>query len=131
MIYLSTTQSSEVIIIPQKILNSPTNYYNFNIISADGFYQYQFAPQNWSTSPYYLGFTISVGTPSSLTGSNVTLDLENGEYTYIVSRTTTEYDLVISNNIIDNGILIVLGTSSFPTPYTQSDDDTIKIYNRL
>lgn len=131
MLYLSTTQSKAIVITPQKILTATSSYLNFRIISADGFNVYVFAPQNWSTSPYYFGFTISVGSPSVFTGSNVTLDLESGEYNYIVTESTTEYSLVVSDSIVDRGILIVDGTSSLPITYTQSDNNTIKVYNNL
>ena len=131
MLYLSTTQSKAIYLTPQKIINSTQSYYNFNIVSADGFYNYTFAPDNFSTSPYYMAFTISIGTPESLTGSNVKLDLNAGEYSYKVSKTDDPYSLTFSNLVVDNGIMIVLGTSSLPTSYTQSDDDTIKIYTHL
>lgn len=131
MLYLSTTQSSQLIITPQKIITATASFYNFRIISADGYYVYTFAPDNWSQSPYYFGFTVSVGTPSVFTGSNVTLALEAGEYNYIVTASTQSYNLTVTNDIIDVGILIVDGTSSNPTPYTQSDTNTIKVYTNL
>ena len=131
MLYLSTTQSSQLIITPQTIITATNSFYNFRIISADGFYVYIFAPDNWSQSPYYFGFTVSVGTPSVFTGSNVTLALEAGEYNYIVTASTQSYNLTLTDDVIDVGILIVDGTSSNPTSYTQSDNNTIRVYTNI
>lgn len=131
MLYLSTTQSSQLIITPQTIITATNSFYSFRIISADGFNVYTFAPDNWSQSPYYFGFTVSVGTPSTFTGSNVVLPLDAGEYNYIVSASTQSYNLTITNNLVDVGILIVDGTSSLPTTYTQSDTNTIRVYTNL
>jgi hypothetical protein len=116
---------------PAIIINSTQSYYNFNIISADGFFNYVFAPDNFSTSPYYMAFTVSIGTPESLTGSNVTLDLNAGEWNYQVTQINSPYSLTPSNVMVDNGIMIVLGTSSFPISYTGSEANTIKIYTNL
>ena len=118
-------------ITPQTIIAATNSFYNFRIISADGFYTYVFAPDNYSTSPYYFGFTVSVGSPQTLTGSNVTLNIAAGEYNYIVTSSNTPYSLTVSNNIIDVGIMIVEGTSSQPISYTQSDDDTIIVYTNI
>ena len=131
MLYLSTTQSRAVFIQPQIILNSYTySNFNFKIERQDGFTTKYFSPENFSQSPYYFGFTISVATPESLTGSNVSINVEYGEYHYSVSLVDS-YTLTPSNIIIDEGILIVEGTSSLPLSYTASDNDTIKIYNQL
>lgn len=131
MLYLSATQSKEIYITPQVIINSTQSYFNFKIERQDGFAQKVFAPLNFSTSPYYYGFTVSIGTPESLTGSNVVIDVEYGEYHYEVSLINTPYSLTFSNLVIDNGILIVEATSSIILSYTQSDDDTIKIYENI
>jgi len=131
MIYLSTTQSSQVVITPQTIIAATNSFYNFRIISADGFNTYVFAPDNYSTSPYYFGFTVSVGSPQALTGSNVTLNIDAGEYNYIVTSSTTPYSLTVSNDIIDVGIMIVEGTFSQIISFTQSDDDTIIVYRNI
>ena len=77
MIYLSTQAPAKVIlqsnrqILPEIANDIFINYYTFKIISCDSFKEYIFSPSNFSQSPYYDAFTVSVGTVSSPTGSFV------------------------------------------------------------
>jgi len=141
MIYLSTLTPKKVVLqsnIKQPdVLNSSEYYYTFKITNCDSFGEYYFSPDNYSQSPYYDAFTLSVGTPSSMTGS-VVLDIAGGQYNYEVYRMPTRYDLNIASAsyMVDNGILQVIGTGSIytsPTPitFTQSDSDTIKAFSEL
>jgi hypothetical protein len=110
-----------------------SNFYTFKISNRDSFEEWFFSPDNFSTSFYYNYFTLSVGTQSVATGPNVVLDLEAGEYHYAIYQTTGQYDLALSTSlgIIEVGILIVGGTSSTPNTFTQSDDDTIKVFTNI
>lgn len=117
----------------QNRISLGSNFYTFHISNRDSFKEWVFAPYNFSNSLYYNYFTLSVGSPSVATGSNVVLNLEAGEYHYKLYQTTSEYDLNLTTSIglVEVGILIVQGTSSTPNTFTQSDDDTIKVFNYI
>jgi hypothetical protein len=134
MIYLSTTQSTKVTTTTvQNRLSLASEYYTWNISNRNSFEEWSFSPDNFSTSLYYNYFTISIGTSQIFTGSNVTLNLDTGEYHYTVYQTTNQYDLNLNTSLgeIENGILIVLGTYSDIPSFTQSDDDTIRVFNEI
>lgn len=133
MIVISTTQSNEMVLTlgDIKTINEP--YYTFKLVNKTNFDEYIFSPDNNSTSPYYDAFTLSVGTISTLTGSNVTLNLNTGEYNYFVYEKSTPYDLLIttSDRVVEVGIMNVEGTQSDFISFTASDDDTIISFNEL
>jgi hypothetical protein len=131
MIYLSTTQSSKVVLTLREKSTLLIPYYTFNIENKDSLEQYIFAPENNSLSPYFDSFTISVGTPSVATGSNVVVYCEQGTYNYTVYQTGIEYNLSLTGSIVEVGILTILGTSSNILQFTQSDDDVVRVFNYL
>lgn len=134
MIYVSTTQSSTLITTtPQNRLSLATNNFTWKITNRDSFVEYTFAPENYSNSLYYASFTLSVGTPTSSTGSNVVLNLDAGEYHYSIYQTTNPYDLTLTSSLglVEVGILIVDGTSSTPQQFTASNQDTVRVFKDL
>jgi hypothetical protein len=134
MIYLSTTQSKEVYLTLREkatITGTATPYYTWQIQNRDSLEWSIFSPYNFSTSPYYDAFTISIGTPSSLTGSSVQLYIEQGQYDYKITQTGTEYDLSITGSVVEVGILQITGTSTTISQFTQSDTNTTKIFNYI
>ena len=144
MIYLSTTTPTKVTLLSNKdrtagssYADLTTNYYTFKIVSCDTLDEYVFSPTNFSLSPYYDTFTISVGTPNSMTGS-VMLDINSGQYNFTVYKMPDEYNLNIgsASYITEHGILQIIGTNSIyvspqPITFTASDTDTIKAFTEL
>lgn len=116
----------------EKALNQLNSYYTWKISNRGSFEEYIFAPDNNSTSPYYDSFTLSIGTQTSLT-SSVVLNCEMGEYHYSIYEMDSQYnfDLNMSLGVVETGLLIIEGTSSNIISFTESDDDTIKIFNEL
>lgn len=131
MLYLSTTQSKSVVATLREKSTLLNPYYTWRILNRDSQVETIFAPENYSYSPYYDAFTISVGTPSTSTGSNVYIDVVQGQYDYMVYQTPTEYSLSMTDSVVETGILQILGTGVSITQFTQSDDDQIKIFNYL
>lgn len=145
MIYLSTTEPSKVVLQSNRSVINPTNqdlttsYYTFRITSTDSFNQYVFSPENFSNSPYYDAFTISVGTTSvSMTGS-VIIPAASGQYNFEVYKMPTIYNLNIgsASYMTEAGILQIVGDFSFSNPivvpdaFTGSDADTIRVFTEL
>lgn len=146
MIYLSTTTPSKVILQSNKDQTTTssaqdllTNYYTFQITSCDSFEQYIFSPYNFSQSPYYDAFTVSVGNTVSATGSAVMIDAEAGQYNFSVYKMPTEYNLNIASAsyLTEQGILQITGPGfnleggNGGIAFTQSDADTIKVFTEL
>lgn len=147
MIYLSTTTPTKVTLLSNKdrtagssAVDLALNYYTFEIISCDTFDKYVFSPDNWSDSPYYDSFTVSVGTSSiSMTGS-VRINADPGQYNFTVYKMPTAYNLTIASAsyITENGILQITDVNGFnwfapsePTAFTQSDSSTITAFTEL
>lgn len=115
-------------------INSP--YYTWKLINRDSFDEYIISPDNNSITDYYDSFTISVGSTPSATGSSVMIDAEEGQYDYYVYEMSAQYDLNLSNAItmVESGILQIEGTYSSLstiTSFTESNDDTIRVFNEL
>jgi hypothetical protein len=134
MIVLSTTQSNKVVVTLREKSTLITPYYTWEVQNQNSLDTYVFSPDNFSLSPYYDAFTISIGTPSSLT-SSVTLNLVPGEYHYTVYESANQWDLVITptSSVVELGLLFVLATFSLNdiVSFTESNDDTIRVFNEL
>lgn len=119
--------------LKEKSPNLFTTNYTWRLYNKDSHQEYIFSVEDHTNSNYYDAFTISVGTPSNATGSSVRLDAPAGTYDYFIYQTTNAYDLDINNALaqVENGILTINGTSSPVISFTQSDDDTIKVFNEL
>lgn len=146
MIYLSTSTPTKVTLQSNKQIlpliqgDVETNYYTFKITSCDSFKEYVFSPQNYSQSPYYDSFTVSIGNTVSATGSAVMINAEAGQYNFSVYKMANQYDLDVDNAryITEEGILQITDPNGFnwsapvsPTAFTQSDADTIKVFTEL
>lgn len=134
MIVLSTTQSNKVVVTLREKSTLITPYYTWEIQNQNSLDTYVFSADNFSLSPYYDAFTISIGTSSSLT-SSVTLDLVPGEYHYTVYESATQWSLNITStsSVVEVGLLFVLATFSLIdiVSFTESNDDTIRVFNEL
>lgn len=150
MIYLSTTAPQKVILQSNKNFTTTstsedllTKYYTFKITSCDTFKEYVFSPQNFSQSPYYDAFTVSVGNTVSMTGSAVMINAETGQYNFSIYKMPNEYNLNIASAsyMTEQGILQITATGinafnwsspNYPADvFTQSDADTIKAFTEL
>lgn len=109
--------------------NNP--YYTWKISNRNSFDEYIFAPDNNSTSNYYDSFTISIGTPSVSTAS-VVINAVPGEYHYEIYESLTQYNLDITGlGMVESGLLIIQATFSTPNAFTESNSDTIRVFNEL
>lgn len=138
MIYLSTTQSSQVVAtLKEKATNLLIDNYTWVIVNRDSFISYTFSADNWgaSFSNYYDAFTVSVGLPQALTGSNVRINAPEGQYDYYAYQTTNKYDLGLTSllGLCETGILQIEGTFSEFTQsvFTASNTDTIIVFDGL
>lgn len=122
-----------IVTLKEKSPDFLTTNYTWRLYNKDSHQEYIFSVEDHSTSDYYDAFTMSVGTPSNATGSSVRLDAPAGTYDYFVYQTANAYDLNIANALaqVENGILTINATSSPVISFTQSDDDTIKVFNEL
>lgn len=134
MILLSPTQSNKVVVTLKEKSTLINPFYTWEIQNQNSFETIVFSADNFTLSPYYDAFTISIGTPSALT-SSVTLDLVPGEYHYNVWEMDTPYNLNIASAsaLVEVGLLIVAGTFSINqiVSFTESNDDTIRVFNEL
>lgn len=136
MIYISRTQSHPIYTTSkQNRVDLTSNYYTWYFEERSNNFSFTVAPDDWSDSSYYCAFTMSdrfsqnPPLPTSETGS-VAISFRQGEYHYYIHQTANQYDLGLTSSlgIIENGILISLGTSSTLTFFTQSNDDTIRVF---
>ena len=132
MIYISTTQSSKVVVTLNDLVSlTQSAYFTWKILSKNSLEETIFEADDFSISPYYNSFTLSVGTLSSLTGSNVTLDIEQGEYEYTIYQTSNQYSLSTDGLVLERGLMICLGTGSVDSTFTESNDDTVRVFTDL
>ena len=149
MIYISTLKPSKVILTLAEHTPfkdpyihpsyAPTEYYTWKITNRDTFEETIFSPDDFSDSPYYDAFTISVGLTVSLT-SSVCLNIHPAQYDFAVYQMPTNHNLDLSqaNFMAESGILQVVGPDfSYvhpqldPIAFTASDSDTIKAFTEL
>jgi len=116
----------------EKSSNIVNPYYTWKIVNKNSFDEYIFSADNNSQSPYYDSFTMSVGTPSSLT-SSVVIYADAGQYDYFVYEMNTNWDLDLNSSLglVEMGIMIISGTDSSPVSFTESNYDTIRVFNEL
>ena len=132
MIYISTTQSSKVVVTLDDLVTlTQSAYFTWKILSKNSLEETIFEADDFSISPYYNSFTLSVGTLSSLTGSNVTLDIEQGEYEYTIYQTANQYSLSTDGLVLERGLMICLGTGSVDSTFTESNDDAVRVFTDL
>jgi hypothetical protein len=104
-------------------------YYTWVLSNRDSLNQTIISPDNFSASPYYDSFTLSIGTAVSLTAS-VVMNIPAGEYHYSVYEMNTQYDLNINNSIgvVETGLLMITGTSTPFVSFTASEGFTFLTY---
>lgn len=123
--------------LKEKASNLTIDNYTFVIVNRDTFVSYTFSADNWgaSYSNYYDAFTVSVGLPQALTGSNVRINAPEGQYDYYAYQTINKYDLSLASQIAlcETGILQIEGTYSEYTQsvFTASNTDTIIVFDGL
>jgi hypothetical protein len=119
-----------VLTLSEKVSNPINPYYTWTLSNRDTLVTTIISPDNFSTSPYYDSFTLSIGTAVSLT-SSVVMNLTAGEYHYSVYEMTTEYDLNIQNAIglVETGLLMITGTSTPFVSFTASEGFTFTAFD--
>lgn len=130
MLKLTTNQTQSVVLTLSESKTIVNPYWTFVISNRDTLVETTFAPDNFSTSPYYDSFTISIGASVSLTAS-VVLDINAGEYHYSVYEMNSPYDLNIQNSIgvAEVGLMIVSGTSTPFISFTASEGFTFTAFD--
>ena len=114
-----------VLTLSEKVSNPINPHYTWTLSNRDTLITATISPDNFSISPYYDAFTLSIGTAVSLT-SSVVVNLTAGEYHYQVYEMPTAYDLNIQNAIglVETGLLMVTGTSTPFISFTSSEGFT-------
>lgn len=117
-----------VLTLSEKTINI-NPHYTWKLSNRDSLIDYIISPDNFSMSPYYDSFTISIGTPVSLT-SSVVLNIPAGEYHYSVYEMPTQYDLDIDNaiGVAEVGLMIISGTSTPFISFTASEGFTFTTF---
>lgn len=114
MLYLNVGTESRVVVTLKDRQVGLTPSYVWKIEDNTSSKQYFFQAEDWSQSPYYNGFTISVqpGATQGLTQGIV--PAERGEWWYSIWEMSTPYDLDITNAVqkVEEGIMIIEGTHS-------------------
>ena len=132
MIYLSTTQSNtSYFTLYENCSNVYNPYFTFKLINCNTNAETIFYQDDTSLFPYnYNTFTISIGNPEGLTAG--ILNITKGQYNYFVYEMANKYDLNINNaiNLVETGILNVIGTQSSIQTYTGSNT-YIATYNNI
>ena len=116
----------------EKASNLVNPYYTWKLVNKNSFDEYIFSADNNTSSNYYDSFTVSIGLPVALT-SSVVIDAVPGQYDYFVYEMNTNYDLNINNSLglVEMGMLMIIGTDSSVISFTESNDDTIRVFNEL
>jgi hypothetical protein len=129
MIYLSITQSNNVIVTLYDSCNNKYNpYFAWKVINQDTLVETIFTADDNSYTPWnYNSFTIS---PAGLTAG--ILDLKQGQYKYEVYEMSNPYilDLNLAVKQVETGILNIIGTSSTTSTYV-GNQNLIPTYNNL
>ena len=131
MIYLNPNTQNGVVATLRELSNNQVNpFYTWYIENKNTLGGIYFYADNNSQSPYYDSFTISTG------GVGLTAGLINpdaGQWRYEVWEVGAPYLLstASSTNMVETGIMIVRGTYSEFSSFTQSDNATIKVFTNL
>ena len=132
MIYLTKNQANTVITTCRELCGNQVNpYYTWYIENKNTLAGVYFYAENNSQSPYYDSFTISLTSSVGLTAGNLNLDA--GQWRYEVWEQGQPYILTTasSTNMVETGIMIVVGTYSPIMAFTGSDNSTINVYQNL
>lgn len=134
MLYLNPDNSYDLLVVTlyEKCNNITDPQFTWKLTNKNTFEETIFYQSDSSSSPYYYNsFTVSVSSAVSLTAGVINVDY--GEYEYEIYEKTLPYQLTIStnDNLVENGLLIVLTNSFTPTSFTGSDSATIPTFNNL
>ncbi len=134
MLYLNPDNSYDVLTVTlYELCNNITNpQFTWKLTNKDTLQETIFYQTDSSSNPYYYNsFTVSISSVVSLTAG--VINVGYGEYEYEIYEKTLPYQLTIStnDNLVENGLLIVLTNSTTPTSFTGSDSATIPTFNNL
>lgn len=130
MLYISATGSTRVTVTLYELSSNITNpNYTWKLVNKDTLAEKVFYQTDSSPYPYYFNyFTISVASPEGLTAG--VINIPAGQYQYYIYEMQNPYDLDLNNAIqlVENGILNVIGSQSDISTYTASNTNTIPTY---
>lgn len=132
MIYLNPNQSNPVVVTLRELAGNQVNpYYTWYVESKNTLGGVYFYADNNSNSPYYDSFTISLTQSIGLTAGRI--NLTTGQWRYEVWEQSQPYILTTASSagMLETGIIIVNGTYSEFTTFTQSASATINVYQNL
>ena len=128
-LHLSSTQSNAVIVTLYEKCNNIVNpYFTWKLNQRSSNQEYFLTANDFSQdSEYYNMFTFSVGPGSATAGY---FNGGPGEYHYYVYEKSLPYQLTVSDsdNLVEQGMLYVIGTSSTINSFTQSDNETVSYF---
>jgi hypothetical protein len=131
MLQINVGETKNLVVTLYEESNNLVNpYFTWVLSNRDTFEETIFYQDDSSNNPYYYNsFTVSCATYSGLTQGII--DLRPGEYHYNIYEKDVPYSLTYSltDNLVENGILIVTGTYSEMATFTYSYTDipTFKI----
>lgn len=132
MIYLNPQSNNTVITTCREVASNQVNpYYTWYIENKNTLGGIYFYVENNSQSPYFDSFTISTIPPLGLTSGHI--NPEAGQWRYEIWEQNAPYLLstASSTGMLETGIMMVRGTYSEFSAFTQSDSATIKVFTNL
>lgn len=130
MLRLQNNSSGAVYVTLQEKVKVPlTTNFTWKLIDKESLQEYFFCADDFSPSPYYDCFTVSVGVGSATAGW---VNCGYGQFTYEVYETQNPYDigLTMSLGMVETGILIISPTYSLDPTFTDAPP-TININKNL
>lgn len=132
MLYISSTMSTTVnVTLYEKTSNLVDPHYTWRIVNSGTNQETVFTAFNYSGSPYYQSFTLSVSSTPGLT--NGTFNVQPGQYVYQIYETQTPDVLILVGDepLIETGILNIVGPESSLVQYDGESPNYIVAYGKI
>ncbi|RYY51494.1 MAG: hypothetical protein EOO06_00385 [Chitinophagaceae bacterium] len=123
MIYIGTTQSKVTVKLYDKCRNLLSPSFTWKLVNSDTRQETVMYYPDFSQNPhYYNWFTFSIATYS----------LPTGQYDYYVYEMSNPNDLDLDNaiNVVDKGILNIIGTQSSTPTYKGVNKRVVPTYKK-
>ena len=135
MLYLNPSNISDLLTVTlyEKCNNILNPYFTWKLTNKNTSEEVIFYQDDSSTSPYYYNsFTVSVvNTGMSLTSGVINVNYGEYEYEIYEKSTPRELTILLNDNLVESGLLIVLTDSTISSYFTGSDSDTTRTFLNL